>query len=796
MLSQILFSQCDSLQYDKFEYYYFPEIDVDEGHINSSQDCYHKVDWDILQELILVNNLQYEVFNFGSQTWNLNGRLEILLINYSPADSPQFINQKINSLPENFGELKMLNYLEMQKHNLIVLPPSFIKLQNLQTLLLKLNRLKVLNPDFGLLINLETLDLGYNELVALPESISDLEQLEYLWIFENDINVIPNSICDLEFDWSGETEVNITFGSGGNHLCEDVPSCIENSSFFNIRLEPEGYTSQLVSEQICPCADGTYPDCAGVCPEAEDYGSIIDACEFCELPLDACISDCTGSWGGSSTLDECGICDGDGSACEEVGFLSLDFDELNNTYVIYETPENDNWGIGGFQFDVVGASDFTSDGGIASELGFNITVSGQLILGYSLTGVIIPAGMDTLLIINSEEAITGLSDIIISDVISQPAQSLNFIFDDGYVEVCDLGFDCSGECGGIITLDACGICDGSGTSIWYSDIDGDGLGDSENSSNFCYEYEGYVSNSDDSDDSVFCPYQYLGNNFDCFGNCIVEVDCAGVCGGGATEDCIGDCNGSVLEDECGICGGTGPLGECGCDDIPTGFCDCSGGILDECGVCGGGGILDDCGVCNGGNTVMDDCGVCNGGNAEIDCHGDCAVDTPISCEDTTGNDQCGNAISNLCGCVGGNTELEEFSCFGCRDETAINTCDNCTEYCDETPLSFSCCEYEDLSTETVLLPTEYDIVNNYPNPFNPETTINYSIPKTAWVSLSIYDLKGGFVSTIIDGVENPGNYSVTWNGNNFTNKQIPTGIYFAILKTNEILISHKLLLMK
>ena len=149
MLSQILFSQCDSLQYDKFEYYYFPEIDVDEGHINSSQDCYHKVDWDILQELILVNNLQYEVFNFGSQTWNLNGRLEILLINYSPADSPQFINQKINSLPENFGELKMLNYLEMQKHNLIVLPPSFIKLQNLQTLLLKLNRLKVLNPDFG-----------------------------------------------------------------------------------------------------------------------------------------------------------------------------------------------------------------------------------------------------------------------------------------------------------------------------------------------------------------------------------------------------------------------------------------------------------------------------------------------------------------------------------------------------------------------------------------------------------------------------------------------------------------------
>ena len=87
-------------------------------------------------------------------------------------------------------------------------------------------------------------------------------------------------------------------------------------------------------------------------------------------------------------------------------------------------------------------------------------------------------------------------------------------------------------------------------------------------------------------------------------------------------------------------------------------------------------------------------------------------------------------------------------------------------------------------------------MNNYPNPFNPETTINYSIPKTAWMSLSIYDIRGELVSTIIDEVMSPGDYSVTWKGNNFINRQMPTGIYFAILKTNKILISHKLLLMK
>ena len=106
-----------------------------------------------------------------------------------------------------------------------------------------------------------------------------------------------------------------------------------------------------------------------------------------------------------------------------------------------------------------------------------------------------------------------------------------------------------------------------------------------------------------------------------------------------------------------------------------------------------------------------------------------------------------------------------------------------------------CCEYE-LSTESILLPTEYGIVNNYPNPFNPETTINYSIPQRAWVSLTIYDLKGELVSTILDGVVSPGNYSAVWNGNDFTNRQMPTGIYFSILRSNEILVSHKLLLLK
>ena len=106
-----------------------------------------------------------------------------------------------------------------------------------------------------------------------------------------------------------------------------------------------------------------------------------------------------------------------------------------------------------------------------------------------------------------------------------------------------------------------------------------------------------------------------------------------------------------------------------------------------------------------------------------------------------------------------------------------------------------CC-LDHLSNDLESIPTQFTIKNNYPNPFNPETTISYSIPKTAWMSLSILDIKGELLTTLVDGVVNPGNYEVVWNGNNFSNIKIPTGIYFAILKTNEKLVSHKLLLMK
>jgi hypothetical protein len=85
----------------------------------------------------------------------------------------------------------------------------------------------------------------------------------------------------------------------------------------------------------------------------------------------------------------------------------------------------------------------------------------------------------------------------------------------------------------------------------------------------------------------------------------------------------------------------------------------------------------------------------------------------------------------------------------------------------------------------------YSLYQNYPNPFNPSTKISFSIPKTGNVSLKVYDILGREVSTLIDGLENTGSYSVTFNPEN-----ISSGVYFYVLKFNGMQLSHKMIYLK
>ncbi len=85
---------------------------------------------------------------------------------------------------------------------------------------------------------------------------------------------------------------------------------------------------------------------------------------------------------------------------------------------------------------------------------------------------------------------------------------------------------------------------------------------------------------------------------------------------------------------------------------------------------------------------------------------------------------------------------------------------------------------------------------NCPNPFNPETSIGYSLAKDGEVELNVYNLKGQRVRTLIKDHDEAGAHSVKWNGKNDKGADVSSGVYFYQLKTAEFTESRKMLLLK
>ena len=76
------------------------------------------------------------------------------------------------------------------------------------------------------------------------------------------------------------------------------------------------------------------------------------------------------------------------------------------------------------------------------------------------------------------------------------------------------------------------------------------------------------------------------------------------------------------------------------------------------------------------------------------------------------------------------------------------------------------------------IPTSYQLSQNYPNPFNPSTNIKFSLPIQSTVKIVIYDLLGRKVKTLINDVRPVGVYAIRWSGENESNVNVSSGIYF------------------
>jgi hypothetical protein len=94
------------------------------------------------------------------------------------------------------------------------------------------------------------------------------------------------------------------------------------------------------------------------------------------------------------------------------------------------------------------------------------------------------------------------------------------------------------------------------------------------------------------------------------------------------------------------------------------------------------------------------------------------------------------------------------------------------------------------------IPGETKLLGNYPNPFNPTTTMRYTLAEQGEVSLRVYNTLGQLVKTIVNGFQTSGYHEATWDGTNESGAVVASGIYVYRLATQNLVETKRMILMK
>jgi hypothetical protein len=108
-----------------------------------------------------------------------------------------------------------------------------------------------------------------------------------------------------------------------------------------------------------------------------------------------------------------------------------------------------------------------------------------------------------------------------------------------------------------------------------------------------------------------------------------------------------------------------------------------------------------------------------------------------------------------------------------------------------TMAQFRTGETDDVKGKGSDVPGEFALLQNFPNPFNPKTVINYQLPVNSYVALKVFDLLGREVATLVNEKKDVGRYSMQWDAG-----RCASGIYFYALQAGEFRETKKMILMK
>ena len=108
--------------------------------------------------------------------------------------------------------------------------------------------------------------------------------------------------------------------------------------------------------------------------------------------------------------------------------------------------------------------------------------------------------------------------------------------------------------------------------------------------------------------------------------------------------------------------------------------------------------------------------------------------------------------------------------------------------------------YETSTVSTIadndIIADKFELLGNFPNPFNPTTKIRFSNDKLSNVEISIYSVNGALAATILNKQLNAGTYDVTWNGRGTGNKVLPSGMYLYRVNSENRVLQGKMLFLK
>ncbi|MCD6117641.1 T9SS type A sorting domain-containing protein [bacterium] len=142
----------------------------------------------------------------------------------------------------------------------------------------------------------------------------------------------------------------------------------------------------------------------------------------------------------------------------------------------------------------------------------------------------------------------------------------------------------------------------------------------------------------------------------------------------------------------------------------------------------------------------------------------------------------------------GNNHIENI------DDTQ-NTYTIASQFGSINPAFYSAWDYDNQGPSTGveedgIVPYVFSLQNNYPNPFNPETTIRYTLGSAEKVNLAVYDMLGRKIATLVNANQKAGAYTVRWTGKDDAGRSASSGMYIYRIEAGSFKVSHKMVLMK